>query len=225
MSTSPAQPEHSDDQDAPGSPDAPESHATSSAARTPEETADRPDTADEQGDAHSADTPDDATPGSDDGDAATGAQGDAEDEQVSADTSEAPRLPESLTFRITPVALLVVLTVAVCASPAAAAIPWLSVLYLVPLGLLVWILRVRTTVHGSGLTVRTVTGKRQLDWNEIRSLHLDERRWVRAVTQEGTEVRLPAVRVRDLPRLAAMSGGRLSNPDEPADDAPPEESA
>ncbi len=132
----------------------------------------------------------------------------------------APRLPESLTFRITPVALMVVLTIAVCVSPAAAALPSLTVLYVVPLGLSVWILRVRTTVHGRGLTVRTVTRTRELAWDDIRSLRLSERHWVRAVTPDGSQIRLPAVRVRDLPRLAAMSGGRVSDPDEEPEDDP-----
>lgn len=176
--------------------------------------------------------PDEAAEHDDTADADRSSPTDADDDRAEsrddADDSKrspsAAKPPESLTFRITPVALLVVLTVAVCVSPAAAAIPWFAVLYLVPLGLLVWILRVRTTVRPAGVTVRGVTGRRELDWDEIHALHLDERRWVRAVLRDGNEVRLPAVRVRDLPRLAAMSGGRLSAPDESAPDSTSDES-
>ena len=36
------------------------------------------------------------------------------------------------------------------------------------------------------------------------------------VTTAGTEVRLPVMRARDLPRLAALSGGRIDVPPPPA---------
>ena len=38
------------------------------------------------------------------------------------------------------------------------------------------------------------------------------------VTTGGTEVRLPVMRPRDLPRLAALSGGRIDVPAPPAAD-------
>ncbi|MDR7300782.1 PH domain-containing protein [Haloactinomyces albus] len=123
-----------------------------------------------------------------------------------------PTLPDRLTFRITPLAIVGVLTVAVCISPAAAAAPWLLWLYLLPVGLLVWILRMRTTVDSTGLTARNVVRKSRIGWGDLQSLRVNERRWVRAVLHSHREVRLPAVRVRDLSRLAAMSGGRLSDP-------------
>ncbi|SFE50456.1 PH domain-containing protein [Actinopolyspora alba] len=131
--------------------------------------------------------------------------------------AEPPELPSRLVFRITRVGLLVILVVAFCISPIAASLPPLSVLYLIPLGLIVWLVRTRTVVDESGITARTLTGRTRMDWSDIRALRLDERHWVRAVTTSDREVRLPAIRVRDVPRLAVMSRGRIQDPSRPKD--------
>ncbi|WP_223839994.1 PH domain-containing protein [Saccharopolyspora pogona] len=124
-----------------------------------------------------------------------------------------PDAPKSLTFRITPVALLAVLAITICATPlATTAGTWALLLYLIPLGLLVWILRTRTTVDARQVVVRTSFGRTKFSWDDVVSLRLDERRWLKAVLRSGKEVQLPAVRVRDLPRVAAISGGRLPDP-------------
>ncbi|SDK85670.1 PH domain-containing protein [Actinopolyspora mzabensis] len=131
--------------------------------------------------------------------------------------AEPPELPPRLVFRITRVSLLVILVLAFCISPVAASLPPLSVLYLIPLGLIVWVVRTRTVVDESGITARTLTGATRMDWSDIRALRLHERRWVRAVTTSDREVRLPALRVRDVPRLATMSRGRIQDPSRPKD--------
>jgi hypothetical protein len=43
----------------------------------------------------------------------------------------------------------------------------------------------------------------------------DHRLWL--VTTHGTEIRVPVMRARDLPRLAELSGGRIAVPAPPAD--------
>ncbi|MBB5155404.1 PH domain-containing protein [Saccharopolyspora phatthalungensis] len=129
--------------------------------------------------------------------------------------SETPQAeePKPLTFRITPVALLAVLAIIICATPlATTAGTWALLLYLIPLVLLVWILRTRTTVGPQQVAVRTIVGRTRFSWDDVASLRLDERRWLKAVLRSGKEVRLPAVRVRDLPRLSAISSGRLPDP-------------
>ncbi|GAB3552198.1 hypothetical protein J2S53_000159 [Actinopolyspora lacussalsi] len=133
------------------------------------------------------------------------------------DPAEHSELPPRLVFRITRVSLLVILVVAFCISPMAASLPPLSVLYLIPLGLIVWLVRTRTVVDESGITARSLTGTTRMDWSDIRALRLDERHWVRAVTTSDREVRLPAIRVRDVPRLAVMSRGRIQDPSRPKD--------
>jgi hypothetical protein len=80
------------------------------------------------------------------------------------------------------------------------------------LGIIVWTLRVRTEVDPGAVTVRRVLGRRRVPWSEISSLRLGDRARVSAVLTDGSELPLPAVHVRDLPQLAAASGGRLPDP-------------
>ena len=82
-----------------------------------------------------------------------------------------------------------------------------------------WTLRVRTVADPEAVTIRRVLGGRRVPWSEISSLrlvrgsrHTGSR--VSAVLTDGAELPLPSVRVRDLPQLAAASGGHLSMGDE-----------
>ena len=115
-------------------------------------------------------------------------------------------------FRISPLTILAALAFAVCAIPFASGAPWLWLIYLVPLGAIVWVLRIRTTVDPEAVTVRRLLGSRRVPWSQISSLRLGDHARVRAVLSDGAELPLPAVHVRDLPQLAAASGGRLSDP-------------
>jgi hypothetical protein len=115
-------------------------------------------------------------------------------------------------FRSSPLTVLAALALAVCATPFASAAPLLWLVYLVPLGIIVWTLRVRTEVDPGAVTVRRVLGRRRVPWSEISSLRLGDRARVSAVLTDGSELPLPAVHVRDLPQLAAASGGRLPDP-------------
>ena len=123
-------------------------------------------------------------------------------------------MSERAVFRIPPLAILGAVLLAVCATPAAFGAPFFWLVYLVPVAVVVWVLRVRTVVDGNGLTVRRLVGSRRVPWSEIRSLHLRDKGGVRAVLTDGAELPLPSVRVRDLPQLAAASGGHLSLGDE-----------
>ena len=115
-------------------------------------------------------------------------------------------------FRISPLVILVALTFAVCATPFAGGAPYFWLIYLVPIGIIVWTLRVRTTVDPQTVAVRRVLGGRRVPWTQISSLRLRNRGRVSAVLTDGAELPLPAVHVRDLPQLAAASGGRLPDP-------------
>jgi Bacterial PH domain len=134
--------------------------------------------------------------------------------------SASPAHPRAV-FRVSPLVVLVALTFAVCATPVALAAPYLWLIYLVPVGIIVWTLRVRTVADAETVAVRRVVGGRRVPWSEIKSVHLGRARnpgtaRVSAMLSDGSELTLPAVHVRDLPRLAAVSGGRL--PDPAADD-------
>jgi len=121
-------------------------------------------------------------------------------------------------FRLPLVALVAVVLLAVCATPLAFAAPWLWLLYLVPIGLAWWVLRLRTDVDADGIRVRYAFTSRQLSWDDLAGLRLRESGWVRAVLRDGDRVTLPNVRTGDVPALALVSGGRLTDPrGEPAD--------
>jgi PH (Pleckstrin Homology) domain-containing protein len=122
------------------------------------------------------------------------------------------QIPRRLIFRVPATAVLAALLLAVAAIPFAFGAPGFYVIFAVPLGLIVWILRYRTTADASGLTVRRALTRRALPWSSLKGLRLTKRAGVRAVLTDDTEVPLPAVRTRHLPALALVSGGRLDDP-------------
>lgn len=131
--------------------------------------------------------------------------------------SAPPEPPPRAVFRVSPLVVLVALTLAVCVTPVAWAAPYLWLIYLVPIGIVVWTLRVRTVADPETVVVRRVIGGREVPWSEIAKVHLGRARnpasaRVSAVLNDGSELALPAVHVRDLPRLSAVSGGRLPDP-------------
>jgi Bacterial PH domain len=125
--------------------------------------------------------------------------------------SEQP-IPRRLVFRVPGIAVLAALLLALGATPFAFGAPGLYVVYLLPAGLAVWVLRTRTVADADGLAVRRVFSGRRLPWSALKGLRLTRQARVRAVLTDGTEVALPAVRTRHLPALALISGGRLDDP-------------
>jgi hypothetical protein len=115
-------------------------------------------------------------------------------------------------FRISPLGILGALALAICATPVAFGAPGLVYIYLIPLGIIVWVLRTRTVVDADAVTVRRVLRSRRVPWDHIASLRLGKKAKVSAVLTDGAELPLPAVRIHDLPQLAAVSGGRLPDP-------------
>ncbi|MGQ0576349.1 MAG: PH domain-containing protein [Pseudonocardia sp.] len=115
-------------------------------------------------------------------------------------------------FRVPPLASLGAVVLAVAALPFAAGAPWFWLVYLGPVGIVWWVLRRRTTVDGEALTARGLLRSRRVPWAEVSSLRLGQKSRVSAVLADGAELPLPAVHVRDLPALAAASGGWLPDP-------------
>ena len=112
-------------------------------------------------------------------------------------------------FRVSPLTVLFAVALGVCAIPVAFGAPYLWLIYLVPVAVVVWTLRTRTIVDTDGMRVRRLVGGRRVPWDTVGGLRVDRRNTVHAVLTEGGEVTLPAVHVRDLPTLAAASGGRI----------------
>lgn len=123
-------------------------------------------------------------------------------------------MTESLTatFRRPLTALLGVFGLTVCVTPVAFGAPGLQVLYLVPLGVAIWLVRARTVVDRDTVVAHRVLGSRRIAWSDLHGLRIDDRSRVWAVLHGGEEVGLPAVWARDLPLLATLSGGRLPDP-------------
>lgn len=133
-----------------------------------------------------------------------------------------PVLPRRLVFRPPAVSLVVLVVAAVCASPVALALPWFWLLYLIPLGGVVWVLRTRTVVDADKLVVRRTFHRTRIPWHLVASLRMRDKKWLTAVLSDGSEIALPEVRTRHLPVLALITGGRIADPTEPRPETPPE---
>ena len=128
------------------------------------------------------------------------------------------QIPTRLVFRVPGIAILAALLFAICATPVAAASPYLLWIYLIPIALIAWVVRVRTVVDAEGLVAYTLTGRRRMPWPQLSGLRLTEKSGVTAVLDGGDEVALPQVRVRHLPALSFMSGGVVPDPTEATED-------
>ncbi|MDN5914184.1 MAG: PH domain-containing protein [Pseudonocardia sp.] len=121
-------------------------------------------------------------------------------------------VPPRLVFRHSALGILAAVLFLICALPLMLSVPFFWLVVLVPIGFVVWLVRVRTTVDGDTVTARTVTGSRSVAWDDIASLRLGKRSGLMAVLGDDTALPLPAVHLRDLPALAIASGGRVPDP-------------
>ena len=120
-------------------------------------------------------------------------------------------------LRMSRTALVPIAFLAFCAVPLVASAPWTLVLLLVPAVLAAWVLRVGVSIGDDGIAVHSLVGARSVPWREVAGIRVGEGRALWLVTTRGTEIRLPVLRVRDLPRLAALSGGRIDVPAPPVE--------
>lgn len=88
--------------------------------------------------------------------------------------------------------------------------PFLLALYVIPVLGVAYVAVTSTLVTSTELVARTLLGRRRISWAELDGFEFRGSRWALAVSTSGTRTRLPMVRPRDLPRLAAVSGGRLN---------------
>jgi hypothetical protein len=119
-------------------------------------------------------------------------------------------------LRMNRTALLPVGLLALCVVPLAFSAPWTPVLLLIPVAVALWVIRSGVDIADDGLTLRSLVGERRVPWTELVGIRVAPRGDLWLVTTRGTEVRMPVMRARDLPRLAALSGGRIDVPEPPA---------
>ncbi|TKV61445.1 PH domain-containing protein [Nakamurella flava] len=147
----------------------------------------------------------------------------ARSDAPSTDPSAEPA-PQRAVFRM-PLIAVVLLPVlaAFCLGPIATVNVWWSLLLLVPVLIGVAVLLTRTVVDGQAISVHGLRPTRRLRWEELDRLEFSGPRWAVAVGTDERRIRLPMVRPRDLPVLAAVSGGYLTftAPPEPGSEAEP----
>lgn len=115
-------------------------------------------------------------------------------------------------FRRGRVGLVGLVLVAVALAPVAFAVPGLPALYVLPVGCALWLLRASTAVGPDTVVARQALRTRRVAWHEVTSLRVDQHGRIRAVLAGRGELALPGVRARDLPAVAAASGGRIDDP-------------
>ena len=119
-------------------------------------------------------------------------------------------------LRMSRTTLLPLVLFALCLLPVALLSPWALLVLLVPLLLALWVLRVGVSFGDDGVAVHSLLGSRAVAWADVAGIRVSGGRTLWLVTTRGTEIRLPVLRVRDLPRLRALSGGRIDVPAPPA---------
>lgn len=124
-------------------------------------------------------------------------------------------------LRMSRTAMLPVVLLFLCVMPLAFAAVWTLVFLLIPLAAAAWVLRVGVDLDDEAVTVRSVVGSRRVPWSHVAGIRIGRRRELWLVTTAGTELRLPALRARDLPRLSALTGGRIADPTAPVSTDPP----
>ncbi|MGY0500825.1 PH domain-containing protein [Nocardia sp. FBN12] len=82
-------------------------------------------------------------------------------------------------------------------------------LLLAPVIAVWWVVRTHTTVSASGLDLSSMTGKKHLDWAQVKGISIPKRGYVRARLDDDSEVKLPAVSYDRLRELIEASGGLL----------------
>jgi len=120
-------------------------------------------------------------------------------------------------FRTNRTTLLAVFVFAICLTTLTAASPWFLLVLVVPALIAAWVLRTGFDIDGEAVTVRSLLGRRRVPWTEVAGVRVGERADLWLVTTGGTEVRLPAVRARDLPAIGRASEGRIPVPELPED--------
>ena len=118
--------------------------------------------------------------------------------------------------RVTPVhlryprtAYLVAGLLAVCVTPMVQH-PLLALVYLLPLAAVLYIARAGTIVDSTGVTARAMLGAERIPWSDIEGLRVGARGEVYALVGNGEQIRLPAARMSDVPKLSAASEAATS---------------
>ena len=140
--------------------------------------------------------------------------------QESSHTSEerdtrARELPATYTIRTSRQTLIPIGFLFICTSFVALGWPLvLGWLFLIPIALAFYVLRVGTTVNKTGLILHRIFGDQKISWSNIKGIRMRKHRSARVILLDGTEATLPAVNVDRLRELAVTSHGHIPDPGE-----------
>jgi hypothetical protein len=90
--------------------------------------------------------------------------------------------------------------------------PLWALVYLVPMGCVIYILRTATIVDDRGISARALFGTQTIAWEHLIGIRLDESGAVYGVDDADSQLRLPCVRATRLTPLITASGGRIPDP-------------
>ena len=125
----------------------------------------------------------------------------AEPEQTSQEPDRATRSPATRRLRYTPTALVPLGIGALCAIPLAAALGWWGLLIAVPFILAVIVVRrIGLDIAADEIRVRGALSSLRIPRSDLAGFRVDEKH-VHLVRTDGSTVRMPTVRPRDLPML------------------------
>jgi len=113
-------------------------------------------------------------------------------------------------FRMPAASTAIPLVAVLCVTPLATVGGGWWALYAIPVIAAVYIVVTRTTADGAQVSAHSLLGAKRMTWSDMDGLELRDARWTVAVGKDGRRLPLPMVRPRDLPRLAAASGGSLN---------------
>lgn len=113
-------------------------------------------------------------------------------------------------FRMPAASAAIPLVAVLCVTPLATVGGGWWALYAIPVISAVYIMVTRTTADGAQVSAHSLLGAKRMTWSDMDGLELRDARWTVAVGKDGRRLPLPMVRPRDLPRLAAASGGSLN---------------
>ena len=119
-------------------------------------------------------------------------------------------------FRMPAASAAIPLVAVLCVTPLATVGGGWWALYAIPMIAAVYIVVTRTTADATQVTAHALLGAKRMTWSDMDGLELRDARWTVAVGKDGRRLPLPMVRPRDLPRLAAASGGSLNLDLQPA---------
>jgi hypothetical protein len=115
-------------------------------------------------------------------------------------------------MRMSRTALLPVVLSALCLLPLTALSPWLLVVLAVPVTVAAWVLRVGVDLGDQGVTVRSLLAERTVPWERLSGIRVAEDGALWLVTTAGTQLKMPVLRPRDLPRISELTNGRIPAP-------------